>query len=269
MGVVISSVVAGGPAVLEDLETPYNVILERRNRENEKKKNKPRLRRQANQIHFDASKTKTEEKKSKTSISTNIRSSSRASGAASRPQSRNSKPLKRQESVDQIPSPRKSEFLADEPNIASAPSLSVTEKIRLMLSTPREKKISENNDVITEEDKTKAANAVVEEVVGTMFQNVETIIKSDEGLTNIVEVETDTKENISSEIVERKSSKSSDQSSIKLSQKEKHEMIKQLPVARQEEYKLYAGQQPSVGNKNRQRKTSIKKLSGKISGKKD
>ena len=38
---------------VKDLETPYEVILERRKRENEKKKTKPRLRRQANQIHFE------------------------------------------------------------------------------------------------------------------------------------------------------------------------------------------------------------------------
>ena len=53
MGVVISSVVAAGPAVLEDLETPYDVLVERRNRENEKKKSRHRLRRQNHQIHFE------------------------------------------------------------------------------------------------------------------------------------------------------------------------------------------------------------------------
>ena len=56
MGVVISSVVAAGPAVLGDLETPYNVLKERQNRENEpvKLKHKYKLRRQPNQIHFEA-----------------------------------------------------------------------------------------------------------------------------------------------------------------------------------------------------------------------
>ena len=56
MGVVISSVVAAGPAVLEDLETPYDVLVERRNRENSQSKqnHKYRLRRQQNQIHFEA-----------------------------------------------------------------------------------------------------------------------------------------------------------------------------------------------------------------------
>ena len=41
MGVVISSVVAGGPAVLEDLETPYAVIQERRVKQQEKQRQKP------------------------------------------------------------------------------------------------------------------------------------------------------------------------------------------------------------------------------------
>ena len=57
MGVVISSVVAAGPAVLEDLETPYDVLVERRNRANSqqgKQNHKHRLRRQQNQIHFEA-----------------------------------------------------------------------------------------------------------------------------------------------------------------------------------------------------------------------
>lgn len=54
MGVVISSVVAAGPAVLEDLETPYDVIVERRNKANEKKNQKHKLRRQPHQIHFEA-----------------------------------------------------------------------------------------------------------------------------------------------------------------------------------------------------------------------
>lgn len=53
MGVVISSVVAAGPAVLEDLETPYVVIQERRNKQEEKQKPKPRLRRQKQQIQFE------------------------------------------------------------------------------------------------------------------------------------------------------------------------------------------------------------------------
>ena len=57
MGVVISSVVAGGPAVLEDLETPYAVIQERRVKQHEKQRQKPRLRRQKNQLEFESNKT--------------------------------------------------------------------------------------------------------------------------------------------------------------------------------------------------------------------
>ena len=57
MGVVISSVVAGGPAVLEDLETPYAVIQERRVKQQEKQMQKPRLRRQKNQLEFESNKT--------------------------------------------------------------------------------------------------------------------------------------------------------------------------------------------------------------------
>ena len=57
MGVVISSVVAGGPAVLEDLETPYSVIQERRLKQQEKQRQKPRLRRQKNQLEFESNKT--------------------------------------------------------------------------------------------------------------------------------------------------------------------------------------------------------------------
>ena len=56
MGVVISSVVAAGPAVLEDLETPYAVVKERKNKEKEKgqekKRSRLKLRKQSNPIHF-------------------------------------------------------------------------------------------------------------------------------------------------------------------------------------------------------------------------
>ena len=55
MGLVISSVVAGGPAVLEDLETPYAVILERRRKQAEIQSQKPRLRRQKKQLQFERS----------------------------------------------------------------------------------------------------------------------------------------------------------------------------------------------------------------------
>ena len=52
---VISSVVAAGPAVLEDLETPYSVLVERRQSRGaqDKKRQRHRLRRQNNQIHFE------------------------------------------------------------------------------------------------------------------------------------------------------------------------------------------------------------------------
>ena len=36
MGMVVSSVVGAGPAVLEDLETPYPVLKERRKKEKER-----------------------------------------------------------------------------------------------------------------------------------------------------------------------------------------------------------------------------------------
>ena len=53
MGVVISSVVAAGPAVLEDLETPYSVLVERRQSRGAQDKKRHRHRRQNNQIHFE------------------------------------------------------------------------------------------------------------------------------------------------------------------------------------------------------------------------
>ena len=40
MGLVVSSVVAAGPAVLVDLETPYAVLQERKRKEKEKKRSK-------------------------------------------------------------------------------------------------------------------------------------------------------------------------------------------------------------------------------------
>ena len=42
MGMVVSSVVGAGPAVLEDLETPYPVLKERRKKEKERQISKSR-----------------------------------------------------------------------------------------------------------------------------------------------------------------------------------------------------------------------------------
>ena len=53
MGIVVSSVVAAGPAVLGDLETPYAVLQDRKKKEREKGRSKSRSRRPQNQIKFD------------------------------------------------------------------------------------------------------------------------------------------------------------------------------------------------------------------------
>ena len=40
MGMVVSAVVSGGPSVLEDLDTPYYILLERKTKEKERKNSK-------------------------------------------------------------------------------------------------------------------------------------------------------------------------------------------------------------------------------------
>ena len=40
MGMVVSSVVSGGPSVLEDLDTPYCILMERKTKEKERKNSK-------------------------------------------------------------------------------------------------------------------------------------------------------------------------------------------------------------------------------------
>lgn len=243
MGVVISSVVAAGPAVIEDLETPYDVLVERRNRGNSqgKQSQKHRLRRQNNQIHFEAlnSKSKTEEKKNKPGQ--NNRSLSRISqNTASRPQSRNNPktPLKRQNSLDQPVSPRQplaqslavaapppQQPLAEQPQVNN--NLSVTEKIRLMLTTPREKKKLENTEQIKEDEQIKATTVVVEGIVNEMYTAVDQVIAA-ENLDNIAE-------NIAEDLdresdTKAQSTKSSvDRSSVKITNKEKIEMIRRSP----------------------------------------
>jgi len=272
MGVVISSVVAAGPAVLEDLETPYDVIVERRNKANEKKNQKHKLRRQPHQIHFEALQPKNNEDK-KSKVPGQVRTSSRTSvpsSSTSRPQSRSSKPqvLKRQESMDLSLSPNKVESLQtqEEPQQGS---LSVTDRIRQMLTTPREKKKTEMKDEkIVEEEKVLAATSTtVEEIVGTMFKTAENMIIAEdhpdkENIENKDDLDKISQNTES--IAKPLSTKSgSEKNSVKLTQKEKVEMIKQLPSARQEEFKAYsgisAGQQPN-GLKQKPRKSSTKKL---------
>ena len=132
-----------------------------------------------------------------------------------------------------------------------------------MLTTPREKKKLENTEQNKEDEQIKATTVVVEGIVNEMYTAVDQVIAA-ENLDNIAE-------NIAEDLdresdTKAQSTKSSvDRSSVKITNKEKIEMIKALPVARQEEFKTYtqnhAGKKQSkskknsVGNKNR--KTSV------------
>ena len=132
-----------------------------------------------------------------------------------------------------------------------------------MLTTPREKKKLENTEQNKEDEQIKATTVVVEGIVNEMYTAVDQVIAA-ENLDNIAE-------NIAEDLdresdTKAQSTKSSvDRSSVKITNKEKIEMIKALPVARQEEFKTYTQNQAgkkqskskknSVGNKNR--KTSV------------
>ena len=132
-----------------------------------------------------------------------------------------------------------------------------------MLTTPREKKKLENTEQNKEDEQIKATTVVVEGIVNEMYTAVDQVIAA-ENLDNIAE-------NIAEDLdresdTKAQSTKSSvDRSSVKITNKEKIEMIRALPVARQEEFKTYTQNQAgkkqskskknSVGNKNR--KTSV------------
>ena len=53
MGMVVSSAIAAGPAVLEDLETPYDVLQERKRKERERLRSKHKSRRSKSQLKFE------------------------------------------------------------------------------------------------------------------------------------------------------------------------------------------------------------------------
>jgi len=143
-------------------------------------------------------------------------------------------------------------------------SLSVTDRIRQMLTTPREKKKSENVvEKSVEDDKLNASNATtVEEIVGTMFKAAENVINA-EDQPDKENIENKDELDKISESTESTTKPSSEKNSVKLTQKEKLEMIKQLPSARQEEFKAYSGistvQQQPNGLKQKPRKSSTKK----------
>ena len=133
-----------------------------------------------------------------------------------------------------------------------------------MLTTSREKKKLENTEQNNKEDEQiKATTVVVEGIVNEMYAAVDQVIAA-ENLDNITE---NIAEDLDREFdTKAQSTKSSvDRSSVKITNKEKIEMIKALPVARQEEFKTYTQNQAgkkqskskknSVGNKNR--KTSV------------
>ena len=137
-----------------------------------------------------------------------------------------------------------------------------------MLTTPREKKKLENTEQQhKEEDQTKATSDVVEGIVNEMYKAVDKVI----AVENLDNIEENVAEDIDKESdmdAKPLSTKSSiDRSSIKMTNKEKIEMIKALPAARQEEFKTYTQNQTgkkqskptkktgAAGNKNR--KTSV------------
>ena len=134
-----------------------------------------------------------------------------------------------------------------------------------MLTTPREKKKLENTEQNKEDEQLKATTVVVEGIVNEMYTAVDQVIAAEnENLDNIIEnvaedldKESDTK---------AQSTKSSvDRSSVKITNKEKIEMIKALPVARQEEFKTYT--QNQAGKKqSKSKKNSLGNKNRKISG---
>ena len=142
-----------------------------------------------------------------------------------------------------------------------------------MLTTPREKKKPENNEQNKEEDQTKATTVVVEGIVNDMYQAVDKVIAA-ENLDNIKEHVVEDIDKESDKDAKPQSSKSSvDQSSVKITNKEKIEMIKALPAARQEEFKTYtqnqAGKKQSKLKKTsatggKSRKTSVNNSGGEL-----
>ena len=53
MGMIVSSAVAAGPAVISDLETPYAVLQDRKRREREQEVVKARTRRTKSSVRTD------------------------------------------------------------------------------------------------------------------------------------------------------------------------------------------------------------------------
>jgi len=240
MGVVISSVVAGGPAVLEDLETPYAVIQERRVKQQEKQRQKPRLRRQKNQLEFESNKTvrlsKSNEEKKNVKSNSNVRIASKNSSGPSRPQSRNSKVgLKRQNSLDVSPtSPSSRKTSSTQPN--NQGQTSVADKIRMMLSSPKQSKKVEVNEAEVEHEEAEGTGNAVKDTIDTMFQQVtQTLHLEDEKHPQVLDAEHEDQTSITSKTDTTRSVRSVK----KLSSKQKLEMLKNLPSARKDEYKTY------------------------------
>ena len=125
-----------------------------------------------------------------------------------------------------------------------------------MLTTPKEKRKNEVAQAtvpsVVEENEDASTRDAVEQVVGTMFQNVEAIINNEEGTS---EIERNVQKIGVTEIKLEKENIATENAVNKMTQKETMEMIKQLPAARQEEYKAYIGGQK---NKTKQRKSSKK-----------
>ena len=139
-------------------------------------------------------------------------------------------------------------------NIQEQKSLSVTDKIRMMLSTPKPKKKLEDESNGKTSEEVTVGNAV-EDIIDNMYKTAEKIINEDPDGNQMLETDQENipKPESPQPVVEKVP---------KLSRKEKMEMIKQLPSGRQEEFKAYGGNQMGTTKSAKSRKSSsIKKTS--------
>ena len=222
--------------------------------------------------HFRQSKTSEERKKS----NSNVRSTSINSSAPSRPQSRNSKViLKRQNSLDvSTPSPRQTNAEGNymikmkslhNKNILLLGQNTVTEKIRMMLSTPKQSKKLEQKDTHVETEENIEATGIsvaVKDTIDTMFQQIKqtTDIEDEIKLSKHPQVENEDLTSLTDSTKTDNTSRSvrSVKRVSSVTAKQKLEMLKHLPTARKDEYKTYTSQPNKAAANNKHKKSNVK-----------
>ena len=144
----------------------------------------------------------------------------------------------------------------------------VTEKIRMMLSTPKQSKKLEHKDTHAETEENIEAtgtSVAVKDTIDTMFQQIKqtTDIEDEIKISKHPQVENEDQTSLTDSTKTDSRSVRSVKRVSSVTAKQKLEMLKHLPTARKDEYKTYTSQ-PTKSANNKHKKSNAKLVSPNV-----